>query len=117
MTDVKWGTGFKDQYIDRLDQKWLVSAIGTVFFFIGAFILIFQAYQGEFTTNYVAGLIVFVVAMLTIGLILSTINQRIHSIEKYLGFYSIRHEVRHEVYCKHRRHWHCVVLHYFKIYE
>jgi hypothetical protein len=115
MIDVKWGPGFKDRYILWLERKWLAGMTCGIYLIVGAFILIYQAMIGTLSSDYVIGLIVYLVTLLLLGGCLMAINKRVHSTEIFLGFYEHRHQVRHEVFCK--NHIHCVGLHYFKSYH
>jgi hypothetical protein len=116
MIEVKWGSlGLKDSYLSWLARKWIVSMTTMLMVGGGAIVFILEAFEGRLSTAYVVGLVAWVVIMLCLSLMLTYVNYRLHSIERFLGFYDVRHEVRHQEFCT--NHIHCLGLHYFKSFD
>lgn len=113
--EINWGLGPREEYLTWLRRKWIVSMVTSLAVTVGAVILILEAFEGRLATAYLIGLVVWLVVMLSLSATLTYVNYRIHSIERFMGFYEFRHQVRHQEFCT--SHLHCLGLHYFKSFD
>lgn len=109
---VNWGNlGYREKYEELLSYKLRVGAAMTLFFLVGTLFTVRWAFESTASTAMLISTAVFVGVLILLSLILSNTNRQIRGIEIFLGFFENRHEVRHQVMCKH--HVYCMILHYF----
>lgn len=118
LDSVNWGClGYQERYEEWLADRSLTGGLTAVLFLIIAVSsLLLAGLHGYSELDIPMSTGILTISILTlIWLILifhlSSLDRRMHALEKYLGFYDRRYEVRHALYCSHLGH--CLTLHYF----